>query len=125
MARVLKNIDKIGREKNRDVLFIGFDMEVFRGRDYINYKNRAELLEWLDSNNIKYEECFWICELEGYRGHLYIDIVYDETLEKYNLLKNYIEPQDGILRFEGIELSIVSLAQSMEYVYQDDPDWCP
>ena len=126
MARVLKNIDQIGREKNRDVLFIQFDRKFFPKYDYKNYKNRAELLEWLDHNNIAYEECFGVASdngLESYRGQLYVDVVFDETLDIYNLLNNHIEPQNGVLRFEGIGLWTLPLSMAMENAYMDDPNY--
>ena len=126
MPRVLKHIDQIGREKNRDVLFIQFDKKVFPKYDYKNYKNRAELLIWLDDNNIAYEECFGAASdngFESYRGQLYIDVVFDETLDKYNLLNNRIELQDGILRFDGIRLWTLPLSMAMENSYMDDADY--
>ena len=126
MARILKHIDQIGREKNRDVLFVQFDRKVFPKYDYKNYKNRAELLEWLDNNNISYEECFGIASdngFEGYRGQLYIDVIFDETLDIYNLLNDHIEPQDGVFRFEGIGLWILPLSMAMKNSYMDDPDY--
>ena len=126
MARILKHIDQIGREKNRDVLFVQFNKKVFPKYDYNNYKNRTELLTWLDKNNISYEDCFGIASdngFESYRGQLYIDIVFDETLDSYNLLDNYIEPQDGVLRFEGIGLWVLPLSVSIKNAYMDDPNY--
>ena len=126
MARVLKHIDQIGREKNRDVLFIQFDRKVFPKSDYKNYKNRAELLNWFDNNDISYEECFGVASDNGfgsYRGQLYIDVVFDETLDTYNLLNNHIEPQNGVFRFEGIGLWTVPLSMAMENSYMDDSDY--
>ena len=126
MPRVLKHIDQIGREKNRDVLFVQFDKKVFPKYDYKNYNNRAELLTWLDDNNIAYEECFGVASdngFESYRGQLYIDVVFDETLDKYNLLNTHIEPQDGVLRFEGIGLWTLPLSIAVKNAYMDDPDY--
>ncbi len=44
MPKTLKHIDKIAREKNRDVLFIQFDRKIFSNYDYKNYQKRAEEL---------------------------------------------------------------------------------
>jgi hypothetical protein len=63
------------------------------------------------------EECFGVASDNGfgrYRGQLYIDVLFDESLDSYNLLNNHIEPQDGVLRFEGIELWTVLLAMTMK-----------
>ena len=126
MPKTIKNIDKIGREKNRDVLYIQFDKKVFPKYNYKNYKNRAELLKWLDTHNIGYEECFGVSSdngFESYRGQLYIDIIYDESLDIYNLLNDHIEPQDGVLRFEGIGLWYLPLSVAMENAYMDDSNY--
>lgn len=47
MAKILKNIDKIAREKQRDVYLIQFDKKTFPRFNYKEYENRAELLEWM------------------------------------------------------------------------------
>ncbi len=126
MPKILKHIDQIGREKNRDVLYIEFDRKVFAGYRYQNYQNRAELIEWLKTNDIAYEECFGYASDTGdesYKGQLYIDIPFDETLEKYNLLNNHIELKDGELRFEGIGLWTLLLEDANKNAFMDDPDY--
>lgn len=126
MPITLKSIDKIGREKNRDVLYIAFDEKVFPSNKYKDYENRADLLKWLDENNIGYEMCFEYCSPNGfrtYRGQLYIDVPFDETLNKYNLLNNHIEFSDGALRFQGIGLFALPLAIAIKNAYMDEPDY--
>lgn len=47
----------------------------------------------------------------------------NETLDKYNLLNNHIELQDGVLRFEAIGLWTVPLSMAMKNVSMDDPSY--
>ena len=54
MAQILKHIDQIGREKNRDVLYIEFDREIYSNYDYEQYEERNNLLKWLKDNDIPY-----------------------------------------------------------------------
>ena len=126
MARLLKNIDKIGREQQRDVIFIDFNKKVFRSRDYKNYKGRAELLQWLEEHNISYEDCFPIASdngFEAYRGSLYINLIVDETSDIFRLLRDHLETPDEVYRFEGIEFWILPLAIAMQNSYMDKDDY--
>ena len=55
MSQILKYIDQIGREQNRDVLYIEFDREIYSNYDYEQYEERNNLLKWLKDNDIPYE----------------------------------------------------------------------
>lgn len=126
MSKILKHIDQIAREKQRDVYIIQFDKKVYPRFNYKEYSYRDELLEWLDNNNIGYEECFSFASdngFESYRGQLYIDIEVDETKDVCKKLKDYIKPDDGDLRFEGIDLWTLSLSLAMKYAYRDEDDY--
>lgn len=76
MPQLIRHIDKIAREKQRDVLFVSFDKDEFPNYDYENYKIRNKIIKWLDKNNIPFEECGEFANENGwesYRGQLYLD----------------------------------------------------
>ena len=124
MPVILKHIDKIAREKNRDVIFINFNKEVFPSYDYEDYKERNELLQWLDEKHIPYMECGPIASENGwesYRGQLYIDLPIDETNEKYQLLCERLDGPNGTFKIEGVESWVFPLEIAMKNKYHDEP----
>ena len=50
MPQMLEHIDKIARDKKRDVIFINFNKEIFPSYDWEKYDKRQELIQWLDNN---------------------------------------------------------------------------
>ena len=56
MPRILKHIDQIAREKNRDVLFVAFDNEIYEGYDYEEWVSITQIIQWLESHKIIYIE---------------------------------------------------------------------
>ena len=124
MPKILKHIDKIAREKNRDVLFITFSKEIFPAYDYENYDERNNLLKWLKSNNIPYQKCGPIASENGwesYRGQLYIDLPIDESNEQYQLLCEYLETPDGGFKIEGVEFWFLPLEVALKNKHHDEP----
>ncbi len=65
MAVAIQHIDKIARDKNRDVLFIEFDREIFPDRDFESWEKRNELIAWLDKHAIPYQMCGPIAREDG------------------------------------------------------------
>ncbi len=130
MPQILKHIDKIAREKKRDVLYIVFnelkDGDTAKYLTY-NYKKdevRAELLKWLDENNIPFEECGAIASENGwdsYRGQLYIDVPMDEKDERYLKLNEYLEDENGDVKIEGIRYYFIPLKVAMKNAHHDEP----
>ena len=120
----LKHIDKIAREKNRDVIFINFNTEVFPSYDYEDYKERNELLQWLDKKHIPYMECGPIASENGwesYRGQLYIDLPIDEKNNKYQLLCEHLDGANDTFKIEGVESWIFPLEVAMKNKHHDEP----
>ncbi len=124
MPQILKHIDKIAREKQRDVLFIEFDREIYPSYDYENYEERKKLLQWLDKNNIPYEECGPMASeygWESYRGQLYIDIPFDKNNEEYKNLNELLENPDGSMKIPGVNFWYLPLEVAMKNKHHDEP----
>jgi len=133
MPQILKHIDKIAREKKRDVLYIVFneqkndndlDIEKYLSYDYKEDKTRQELLKWLDENNIPYEKCGPTASENGwesYRGQLYIDVPMDEKDERYLKLNEHLEDEKGDVKIEGIGYYFLPLKVAMKNAHHDEP----
>lgn len=120
MPMIIKHIDKIAREKQRDVLYIEFDDEI----DYTINPTRKEFLKWLEANEIPYLPCAYIaneCVWDSYKGQLYIDIPMDENNAKYRLLNSHLENEDGSFKIEGIKYMYVPLEMAMKNSHHDAP----
>lgn len=115
MPELLKHIDAISREKNRDVLFIHFENyeEDDQGDDPI----RSIVLAWLEDHEIEYQACMGL-EQEGYvdtyAGDIYIDLALDETDPRYQELSEYLEDDEGNMRLDGVLFFVLSLETALE-----------
>ena len=138
MPQVVECIDRIGRIKKRDVLFLEFHkqakdpvMKSFGFEDDFDYENctvRKEIMLWLDKNEIPYTKCFGLAQIgsmvmlsQQYLGQLYIDIPYDSTIEKYKLLEEHLENPDGTTKIEGIKFCYLPYKVAMKYKEHDEP----
>lgn len=73
LSQLLKHIDAIAREKNRDVLFVHFDHYVHPDRDTNSV--RQILIGWLEQQGIVYMPCLGVDQTvhsEIYLGGLYL-----------------------------------------------------
>lgn len=131
MLQILEHIDKIARDKKRDVLFVTFDQHLNES-DAMNYflydyeqdQVRKEFIIWLDGNNIPYQECGPIVSENGwesYRGQVYIDIPMDEQNLKYQFLNEHFENEDGSMKIESIGYSHLSYKVAMKNAHHDEP----
>ena len=123
MPQIVKHIDKIAREKQRDVLFIDFDREIYPSYDYENYEERNKLITWLEENDIPYQLCGPIAsELgwESYRGQFFIDIPIDENNKKYKLLCKHLENPDGSMKIPGVNFWYLPLEVAMKNKHHDE-----
>ena len=121
MPMILKHIDKIAREKQRDVLFVDF---VSPNNEYKNFIPRQELLLWLDEHNIAYEECGPIADeygWESYRGQIYIDLPFDENNAQYKLLDSHLMTSENKFKIEGVRFYHLRLEQAMQNSHHDEP----
>jgi len=124
MPKALEHIDKITRDKKRDVIFISFSHDVFPSYDWENYDKRNEIIQWLDDNKIPYYECGPVASESGweaYRGQLYIDLEIDENNEQYQLICEHLDAEDGTFKIEGVEFWIFPLKIAMKNAHHDEP----
>lgn len=115
MPQVLKHIDAIAREKNRDVLFIHFEnyQEDGEGDDPI----RQIVLDWLEDHEIAFQPCMGL-EQEGffdvYSGDIYIDLAVDEDDSNYRELCEYLEDDEGNMLLDGVLFFVLALDVALE-----------
>jgi len=124
MPQLLEHIDKIARDKNRDVVFINFSKEKFPSFEYRDYKERNELLIWLEKNNIPYTPCGPMASeygWESYRGQLYVDVPIDESNEQYQLICEHMDNPDGSFKIPGVESWIFPLKEALKNKHHDEP----
>ena len=99
MPQLLQHIDAIAREKNRDVLFVHF--EDYEENEQNPDSNRQDVLSWLEQNNIPYEKCMGLEEegsIDSYWGDIYIDVPFDLENEQYQILSDYLEDEEGVMK---------------------------
>ena len=124
MAVLLEHIDKIARELKRDVLYVGCDFRVFNiMNSFIKSSERNDLMAWLDEHNIGYRCCAGIATENGslsYHGGLYIDLPFDETNEKYQLLNVHLCNEDDTPKINGVILYLLPLELAMKNAHHDE-----
>ena len=124
MPYLIKHIDQIAREKNRDVLFIVFDRDVFDDGNHDEWPARKDVISWFESHNIKIQPCGNIASEHGfdsYSGQLYIDVPFDESNPEYTKARDYLENPDGSMRTPGITFCYLPLERAMKNKHHDEP----
>ena len=131
MPQILKSIDQLGREKKRDVLYVFFANP--QEKSYIkDHPRRPEVIDFLEKNQIPYEKCYpywhkdWI--QIPYYGHLYIDIPFEKSLPKYQLLEDYFEMQildkngqlENIMKDPEVIFACLPYSDSLENAFMDE-----
>lgn len=123
MPQLIKYIDKIAREKQRDVLYVQFDRKVYSSDNYEKWKARTRFIHWLQQNRIAYEKCGCFASensIESYQGQLYIDIAYDGSLAEYQKLSEHLEYADGRMKIKGLLFCYVPLDKAMKNKHHDE-----
>ena len=132
MPIILEHIDKIARDKQRDVLFVAFcDGEEYKNdlTKYFDYtyeidSNRIALMDFMDEHDISYKMCGPLASeygRESYRGQIYIDVPMDETNDKYQKLCAYLEHEDGTPKNPDVSFYVLSLEIAMKNAHHDEP----
>lgn len=125
MPNLIPHIDKIGREKQRDVLTLEFhDNRTALYQPYQINESRQIIIAWLNENDISYCMCGPYAsetKIEAYRGQIYIDVPYDEANPLYVKLANFLEGSDTSCRFAGIFFRCYSLGYCMKNAHHDLP----
>jgi len=129
----IKHIDKIAREKKRDVLFLEFHPRhehcyelAFSDPpyDYVLDKNRSGIISWLNEHQIKWESCAEYANenlITSYMGQIYIDVPYDEKDSQYCSLRGFLENPDGSIRINGIRFNLLTFEHAMKNIDFDLP----
>ena len=126
MPQLIDHIDKIARDKKRDVLFVIFhkDSEEPWNFEYHDCAAREVVMSWLTANNIPFYPCghfarenMWMRHL----GQLYIDVPFDEIDPSYQKLKNFLENPDGTMKISGVEFCYLPLDHAMKNAHHDAP----
>ena len=124
MPYLIENIDKIAREKGRDVLFVRFDKKHFSPFDYEDIPARKELIQWFEEKKITVFPCGDVASehlYQSYQGQLYIDVPFDETDPDYAKVCGYLENPDGTPRIPGVLFCALKYETAMKNKHHDDP----
>ncbi len=123
MPMLIEHIDKIARDKGRDVLYIVFDEKVFPDFDFEMRAVRKTLIAWFDLNNIKITPCGNVASehsFSSYHGQLYIDVPYDENHPDYKKVSEHLECADGSFRILGVIFCYLPLEHAMRNKHHDE-----
>jgi hypothetical protein len=126
MPQLIQHIDKIARDKQRDVLFLTFHANDAWHISSSSRDNpiRQTILNQLTQMGILWECCAEFANENGfssYAGQLYIDLAPDKDDPLYQALEHYLETPDGHMRFENVNFYILPLEVAMRNVHHDEP----
>lgn len=125
MPQLLKHIDQIAREKNRDVLTVEFhDRASGFKLDYRQNESRKIIIDWLVANDVPHYECGPYASetrMESYRGQIYIDIPYDKNDPLYQKVESFLENPDGTMKFDNVWFRGYSLEECLKNGHHDEP----
>lgn len=117
MPQLIRAIDEISREKQRDVIFVQFhNFRTGFVADYRTNPSRTAIISWLEEQNITYLPCGGFdsgCIVDGYDGELYIDVPIDENDDDFFKLCEWFLPAVGKRRFENAWLFYLPLAVAL------------
>jgi len=127
MPQIIEYLDKIAREKQRDVLMLNFidssmNLDEISDMNFEQYKPFVDVTAWLDANDIQWQ----LCVLQGgmvSSGRIYVDVPFDEADPVYQKLAGYLENPDGSMKIEGVNFFYMPLEKAMEYAEQDEPGY--
>ena len=138
MPMLIDYIDKIARDKKRDVLYLKFckkpdfnraDIDEYRDNLFIDYRNleiRKTLLQWFEDNHITVYPCGPFAKvgmMESYRGQLYIDIPFDQSNPDYQKIERLLENEDGTMKFPQVLFLYLPLEIAMKNAHHDEPGY--
>lgn len=128
MPMLIPYMDKIAREKQRDILLLSFENtsnhpEILFDMDkYEDYKPRIDVISWLEDNKIDWQRCAYQGEM-GYSGIIYVDVPFDLNDPLYKKLAEHLENSDGTMKIDGVRFLYLPLEKAMEYACQDEPGY--
>ena len=138
MPQILRNIECIAEEKQRDVLLVCFGQKpsewpflrppIDKWKASLKSK-RKQFVAWLDEHAIGHEDCYppaaFTCIAFPYDGSLYIDLPFDAANSAYQSFISKLENADGTPRdpemvcfFMKLEVALQKIAHAAK-----DTDW--
>lgn len=141
MPQLIKHIDKIAREKQRDVLFIRFggaalaefeDVDVeektaggFENEDEMtNILIRQSIIDWLEAHGFAWEPCGLVANtsmMQSFDGSIYIDVPFDAEDSQYRVLRDFLEKPDGKMAHPEVVFCYYPLLDAMKNAHHDAP----
>ena len=143
MPLLLEHIDAIARQIQRGVLYLEFHPlarapqagENLSAQDVWAWKTmpdsawqalpiRQQVIDWLDAQGIGWQPCGHFADvglMMGYRGQLYIDLPYDQSLPSYQALEAFLENPDGTMRYREALFFYCSLEEASKNATHDAP----
>ena len=131
MPYLIKTIDALSREKQRDVLWIRFhdgthDFE----HAFTDYETgaRKTVLDFLEKRGIPWQACYPIFG-EGvveypYEGDIYVDIPFDPGNPDYQTLAAFLEKDpSGTQTIDGAWFCVSTYEIAKQYAYRDEPGY--
>lgn len=117
MPQIIRPIDEIAREMQRDVIFVQFhNFSTGFVADYRTNPSREAIISWLDEQRISHVPCGGFdsgCIVEGYDGELYIDVAIDENDENFLKLSEWFVGEGGKRRYENAWLFYLPLTVAL------------
>ncbi len=127
MPQIIKTIDQIARELQRDVLMIEFqDAESSFRLGYRKNPSRMFILDTLERCGVPYYACGPYADdtgIEGYRGQIYIDVPIVGEDRRYREVQVLMTNPGGLSRFKDAWLRYLPLEKAMENAHHDAPGY--
>lgn len=124
MPSYIEHIDKIARDKGRNVLYICFDIKKIPNFDYDSFQPRTELMQWFEDNRITVAPSVGVADencIKTYQGQLYVDVPFDENDPDYIKIRDHLENPDGSSRIPGVLFCYLPLETAMKNKHHDEP----
>ena len=124
---LLQHIDAIARAKQRAVLYLEFHPQQRASAASYRFEldvARDQFLSWLDTHRIGWQACGPFADIgrmESYRGQVYVDVPFEETLPLYCLLRDALEHPDGSMKLATVRFMVVTLDLAMINAEHDTP----
>lgn len=131
MPMLIEHIDAIARKLKRDVLCIAFNPQP-RGNDddetdlegWNTLPIRQQVIDWLDSKGIGWRCCAHYADVNlmmGYRGQIYVDVLFDQNDPVFQELSAFLENPDGSMRYPDCTFYYCPLDHAMKNSAHDEP----
>ncbi len=131
MPYIIDPIDKIARQKQRDVLYINFhniNKDILEHSfDWENSKDRQQVIHWLNVQSISYYPCFQVWNdgliICPYMGQLYLDVPYDNNNRLYKQLEAFFKNHENSMKFPDVTFCYLPLEIAMQNAHHDNPNY--